>query len=318
MTNNLIMNIEGKQYLLHNEYQFMLFSQGDKNFINYERQKIPLSDQYNLPNMKDEYPIKIKCTTTGSLKISVLDDIEYQVILPNQNTIIRNEKEVTVTDGSEIIVSSESSNKYDNNSIINFEEQDVPEKQNTKSEIKSKFKNMYERTELVQNEDGIYSSDLDVILDIDELDGVKEIGNGTGRKAYKIIENDALDLNRSYKGKIIKIGRSNTGIEENKREFKTWSAVKSHPVLGKRFCPILERGPDHKYIIMKECNEINSNESEMATEIIKQSISVFLNLNEIEDESENGVDLKARNIGKLNGEYVMLDYPFGANFTIKS
>lgn len=318
MSKEYIMKIGNKDFLLGSEYNFMLFSENNVDKILYEGHTVQLSSKYNFPEKKGkEYPIKMRYNPMGFMKVNIADNINYNVLFPNEHTIIHSNSKVKVNNNSYFIIKDKSDNKNrKSTNIIQIEEKQTESSDNSTSEIQNTIKNMYEDTDLVRDKNDVYSSDLDVILDIDKLEGISKIGNGTVREAYKIIDDNALNLNKSYKGKIIKIAKSQEGINENKREFNTWSVVRSHNVLNNKFCPIVYHGPDFKYNIMEECKPIGNDKTPV--ERIRQTLRVFINEESIKNSNDRGLDIKSRNIGKYNGEYVLLDYPYGGSFVINS
>lgn len=144
------------------------------------------------------------------------------------------------------------------------------------------------------------------------------VAKGGGRNVYKIKDKSSYDFINKYDGSIVKVASMKNTIKRNRSEAQTWQAVKDTKI-RKFFCPITNIGPEHKYIIMKEAQQLkDSDNKDHIVKEIEESIAKHVNLPEnVEyDKFESMVsykyDITKDNIGIYKNQPVLIDYPFGA------
>lgn len=225
---------------------------------------------------------------------------------------------------SRIVIGNENKKEYIYLESIKHENGD-----NSSKEYKNDLLNPYEDKSI-----GTYlNSDIDELSNIVNLlqksKSARYLEKGGSRIVFKITDKSAFDFLKYSDGSIIKVARNYHNISTNRLENQTWQAVKGTK-LEKYFCPITNHGPDHKYIVMREASNVeNENEkyktiaNDMSKEVnkyIKKPENFDYNPNDyelFESMILYNYDITADNIGKYNGRYVLIDYPFGALIRIK-
>jgi hypothetical protein len=142
---------------------------------------------------------------------------------------------------------------------------------------------------------------------VDEVvDGLKKIGEGNYRVAYRI---KTGIFGSEYKGKVMKFthkhsfARGDNGVHPNEMEFKTWEEVSSHEELFQEFCPVRGKGERFRWILMDYACDIESWFKRIKAERLKRKIRNVM---------KNVEDLKADNIGVHSSKgLVFVDYPWG-------
>lgn len=162
------------------------------------------------------------------------------------------------------------------------------------------------------------TSELSLSRILEKADDAELIGRGSYRLAFRVNPSNIGAL-RENDGGIIKVAKTPTGSDINKQEMQTWQAVKGKEE-SSLFCPVTSIGPNHKYIVMKEAQNINTL-NEDTIEKIENRIksSILFEPEECKIPSPCAMfDIKSRNIGTYSGNVVLIDYPYGGNFEISS
>lgn len=246
---------------------------------------VSISEQANIELIIDD--THIKPGSEYNIDMSRSDSIEYTIIYDKKrfSNQIKNDEIKT-------------SDIEDKNIIDLFNE---PYNHNSKS-------NKYYSLESDSDKE-VHNNDLSIMNRIDNVEGINLISSGSSRKVFRIKNSDCLNISKSYKGCVLKVARDSLGINVNKHEFQAWQNLKSTK-LEKYFCPILDRGQSHKYLIMEFAKCIDNSDFSIDSEF--EDFKHKLN-NTIEESSlkYGSLDISKSNIGMYNGNLVMIDYPYG-------
>jgi hypothetical protein len=174
----------------------------------------------------------------------------------------------------------------------------------------------YENSVRVKTEDSdtqkLHQTRKDMIRVLENIEEVDKIGKGGYRTVY-YDKNDKLEFLEESDGNVIKIGRHSRGVLANRREAQAWQAV-SGSEIESYFCPVTNIGPEHKYIVMKFVGtKVKDIDAEYISSIVSESIDNYKN-----EGITHGFDVSTSNIGVKNGDPILIDYPYGANFEINS
>lgn len=154
--------------------------------------------------------------------------------------------------------------------------------------------------------------------------GANSIGMGNFRKVYDISGHNPSFL-QEPDGDIIKLAQEkdeNKGIKANQEELQTWQVVRNTEI-GKFFCPITSKGPNHKYVVMKKAKIDSNNIHKVSKEYTNiDSHNNYVNLIQdilntaIIDPDYNIRDIGEDNVGELNGRNIIIDYQFGGGIKV--
>lgn len=309
-----------------------LYNKDGSNYVEYNSEEIPIINKPKLPDIEQQtYPITIEYQFRNDLKVGINDYCEYQVINPEHSQIVNSGSISTLNidspDEIDIYIKN-CSNETDKVMTIKIRYEDFDKNiEYDRNEIKNKIndpyidktnKNVFTESDNKNEENVFHYSDLEIINDVDYLQEIDYIDGGSYRLVYKIKHPNALDLSKSYKDNVIKIARSPKGIVANRKEFETWSVVRSNQTLKKYFCPIVHKGPEFKYIIMNEGDIISSKsdivEKMKSREDIENTVREAISGIETPTGGD-AFDIKYSNIAEYDGRPVLVDYPYGGKFS---
>lgn len=205
-------------------------------------------------------------------------------------------------------IKNKSTQKYDSISLcpkkdINIDKSD--------DELKSNLVGPYENEKITQKGAEDIDEKNNLLSILNKLNSVQKVGRGGFRSVYNISNAD-IDFLHEADGDIIKVAMYQKSLEQNKREVQTWQTVKGTD-LEKYFCPITNFGPNYKYVIMKKARDFTNVENKKdnyekwstKSDDLESMVNKFSKL--------STYDISYDNIGEYNGNYVLIDYPFGAN-----
>jgi hypothetical protein len=310
MEEKICMNIGSKKFMLDDQYEFYIFSRSNQNFIIYNDRCFDLDDTYNFPEIKnDTYPIKGYCKFFDRLQFRTEDYTNHQIRFLDNNRIIKEGSgEINISDGSKLII--EEPEDY-SPKTIHFQLEKISDiKNHTSNDIKKYISNDFNND---SDQESINYDDLEIIKDMDKIQGIQHIDSGSYRKVFKIVDGSHIGFGDSYNNKIIKVAKSQKGIEANKKESNAWDLVESHSILAQYFAPVLHTSPDGKYLIMETCDDIKSLDSEESVKIVndmKDIFGIYTNDSSVKTPDNHGLDVKIENIGKFDDRYVLFDYPY--------
>ena len=131
-----------------------------------------------------------------------------------------------------------------------------------------------------------------------------KIGSGLNRQVYRINTNK---FGEQYKGKVVKYARQQEMLEDNRKEFSTWMAVKG-TTLEQNFCPIRDRSKNFEFLIMDYARPA-STIKRIQVEDMQQRLEDNFQL------QDNIHDLYDANFGYHDTHgLVVIDYPWGGDF----
>lgn len=166
----------------------------------------------------------------------------------------------------------------------------------------------------INDDNSIEEKDLKTILS--RISDAKTLGSGVSRSVFKI-DVSKVDALTENNGSIIKVANRPKEKEVNRLEAQTWQAVKNTEH-RRFFCPITSIGKNHKYIIMKEANNIGQIDKNIIVDIegeIMNRVSTDENGYQLGTSGvQTHYDIHGSNVGTYNGKTVLIDYPFGGNF----
>lgn len=162
------------------------------------------------------------------------------------------------------------------------------------------------------------TSELSLSQILEDSDDAELIGSGSYRLAFRV-NPSKIDALRESDGGIVKVAMTPTGTEINKQEMQTWQAVKGS-IESRLFCPVTSIGSNHKYIVMREAQNINSFDESVVKRIEDSVVSsVLFDSDGCEIPSPcTKYDINSRNIGTYGGTAVLIDYPYGGSFELAS
>ena len=196
---------------------------------------------------------------------------------------------------------------------ITLKSDTIADKNYSEDNIKNTMYSMYQgdnpNLETVEKDDE-YSLDLNLLLNLDKLDNVRMIDTGGYRRAFKVT-GKIPDLDCNFVDKVVKVAIDMDGIESNKREFETWQVVKSISELRPYFCPITDRGPKYRYIVMEDASTDHITNKKV--DDIHSVITEYIDSNSVNIPGSHNLDIRPNNIGEYNGKKVLIDYPFGGS-----
>lgn len=322
--------IDNMEYMFRQGSHIKLYSENNTNYLEYNMKKYKLNDRYNLPS-KNNTCIKIKSKINDEIIINVSDNIDYAVSFSYQDdTIYPGQSKSKFLPGTEeTTIYVHKISKYSENNIQikfvgDYVEEDVVDVDD--EEIENQFKRMYESdtcikthnsNNTISNNDKKYYTDIDILFNASKLDCLSKIGDGSFRNVYEVLNEGKLDINIKNNKYVLKVAKNKNGIKSNKREFQTWQAVKGTE-LEQHFCPIFDRGPEYKYIIMKKVQDLtdsNSDNSSTIVDNLRSTITDKIDKEQIDPPLIDEFDIFSSNVGvDDNNNYVIIDYPYGANF----
>lgn len=319
MTHKPCLIMGDKKFVLYGD-SIDLYHEDGQNFVIYQGDEIPVNLDFDFPDIKGRtVPISIKFSVDiFRIQIRQAEYSEYK-ISNNMNSSVVHSGESDYIDVSgastELKYYFRTSNETKDNFNLTFEFDSVGNKDYSEDNIKDKMNRMYSDTsdsiETVEN-DGEYSLDLNLLLNLDQFDNVYLIGTGGYRRAFKI-SGKVPELDDSFVDKVVKVAFDMKGVESNKREHQTWQAVKSIGIdeLQSLFCPIVDRGPSYRYIVMEDASEgFVTNEK---VDEIKSTIKKYMDSNSVDIPGSHNLDIRSGNIGEYDGRKVLLDYPYGGS-----
>lgn len=312
-------SIDSRRFVLYDN-PIDLYHKNGTNFLIYNGNRIPLNIPYDFPEiMGEKVPISIKYNP-HMLKIQVrlAEYITYEVT-NNQNSsvITGGDSDYIYLESSTGIIyyfrSGNGENKFELK--VHFESVD-DSSDYSKDEIRNSVEYMYsDNNEDIRTikKDESYSLDIDMLLNLDQLEGINKIGYGGYRRAFNIKDATSNLEIHNADGDILKVASNRDGIKTNKREFQTWQAVKGTE-LEKYFCPITNRDPNYRYIIMRNASkdrELTNDQVERLKSNIKQNISEDI----VDIPGVHKLDIRSGNIGIYDGRKVLIDYPYGGSLS---
>lgn len=333
----IVVKIEDKEFILSSDSIINIFSDSGENFIQYNGDLFSLSGSYDIPSkINNQSVISLKKSERPIVTVAVHQKSDYSILYENANYSINSgdysdinfhhkgdsilklyKNKDDITDKNLTIRLSIDTLEH---SVSNTDENDIRSQINNVYSNNSSINTHQTENTTEESNNNKYYTDLEIISQANKLDNLEFIDEGSYRDVYKIKDKDKFKIQIDYPDDVvIKIAKRNEGITDNKREYQTWQAVKGTN-LEKHFCPIVNRGPDFKYIIMKEAGESLYNKSIHGynTEEIENEIrNKILNSIRLENElGDYGFDIHDKNICKdpNTGEYILVDYPYGANF----
>lgn len=325
-----ILIIDDMEFIFTEGSFIEFFSENDKNYILYNGEKYRISNGYDLPQNQNN--IRIKSRIEDEISITLSNNHNYSVSFDDREDIIypgESDSQFLSLFGEPATVYIHNTNESPiDNLQLNFVgeyTEDIINKNEDK--VKDQFKNMYDdntEIETIKSKDTIidennmkHYTDLEILSNVEKINCLSNIGSGSFRDAYKILDSKELDINVKNENVILKVSKNKDGIKSNKQEFKTWQAVKGTE-LEQYFCPVYNRGPEFKYIVMQEVEDLTDIDNEKCREItenLRENINENINTENIDAPVVNDLDIYRSNIGiKNNGDPVLLDYPYGANF----
>lgn len=146
-------------------------------------------------------------------------------------------------------------------------------------------------------------------------DYTDNIGSGGYREVFRADPED-IDLLMENDGGIIKVAWGDQGKTVNQQEMKTWQAVRGTSC-ERMFCPITSIHPDGNYIVMREAKDVkNINKNLMR--IFEKEVKSSIDLDKSNVPEPTGCfDIKNGNVGRYKDNIVLIDYPYGADFSIE-
>lgn len=243
----------------------------------------------------------------GSIVIGAINDnIIYEGDILNKN----------IDYGEDIVlkIKNKSTGKYDDIHISPKKDVNVDK---SDDELKNNLVGPYENTKITQTGAEELDEQDNLMSILDKLSNVEKIGRGGFRSVYDISEAN-IDFLHKKDGNIIKVAMHKRSLKQNRREVQTWQTVKGTD-LEKYFCPITNFGSDYTFIVMKKAkvfNDLEEKEDKNYEEWARKSDDIQSMINKFSRISS--YDIAYDNIGKYNGNYVLIDYPFGANLDHKN
>lgn len=330
----ILVKIEDKEFILLSDSVIDIFSKNGENYVQYNGDLFRLNNKYELPNKFDnKASISIKKLSSPHVDVAVHYKSDYSILYTNKDYTIepgdygeigfhhKADAVLTVYKNRETI----DNKNLDIRMSVNNLEDSISKKD--KETIKNQMSSMYSDTangvktrNSNNGEKTKYYTDLGILAQADRLDCLDFIDEGSHRDVYEIKNRDALDINIDCPDDVvIKLAKIQGGIDSNKKEYETWQAVQGTD-LEKHFCPIVNRGPDYKYIIMKKAGEllfdkyVEGFDSGKIEDKIRDKISNSINLEDAF--STYGFDIHHKNLCKdpKTGDYILIDYPYGGNF----
>lgn len=162
---------------------------------------------------------------------------------------------------------------------------------------------------------------------------VQTINDGASRVVYYVPDKSDFDFFDSSDGGILKLARSDSSADENRKEFQTWQAVEDTEI-EEYFCPISNMAQNHSAIVMDKVDVEKTSSGNFSSNAnrIKEVLSRKVEFDDsdqisldddINDEFTNKsqltyqFDINSKNIGiHSDYGYVLIDYPFGARVNI--
>lgn len=153
---------------------------------------------------------------------------------------------------------------------------------------------------------------------LSRADDAEPIDTGGYRSVYKVDPSDIDSLMESDGG-IIKVAWGERGRDVNRQEMQAWQAVSGNSQ-ERLFCPITSIGRNGKYLIMKEAKDVGTFSTDVVRDFEERvKDSIYLDLDEYQiPKPSSGFDIDTYNIGRYKDRTVMIDYPYGANFELRS
>lgn len=313
-------SIGSNRFILY-EDPIDLYHEDGSNFVIYNGNKIPIDIPYDFPKiMGNKVPLSIKYNP-HMLKIQVrlAEYTTYEVTNNYDASVIRNgDSNYVYLDSSTDLTYYFRSENGDNKFELTVHFESINESSDySEDDIRDSLEYMYSKNngkniETIKK-DGLYSLDINILLNLDKLAGIDKIGSGGYRRVFNITDNISNLNSNNIKGEIVKVALNRDGIKTNKREFQTWQAVKGTE-LEQYFCPITNRGPNYRYIIMKDASkdrELTDDQVNEFKSIIKQYISEDI----VDIPGIHKLDIRSSNIGTYNGQKVLIDYPYGGSLS---
>lgn len=330
---NIIILIDGFEFIMNNGSKVDIYNKGNKNFVRYNGDKFEISNNYSIPNLESsQVPISFE-GGLASINVRVNQKLTKGVVYIDDKPLegINTEKIRVSEDPSVVTLRNLGSGSGEvlkifikpvGDEVVDKDKHSVEDRfvnNEMYSENSEGIKTFKEEDETVDksSKKKIYT-DLDIIPDNLDLDYLKFIGCGSYRNVYDVLDKSTMGLDLPY-DVVIKIATNKNGIISNKREVETWNSVRGTD-LEKLFCPIVDRGPDFKYIVMKKVDRtlLDSGKSvetrrEMAEEI-KEEIKSRIDEDTIQTPTTQSLDITSSNAGEISEDIVLIDYPYGGNF----
>jgi hypothetical protein len=319
MTQKPYLIIGNKKFVLYGD-SIDLYHEDRQNFVIYQGDKIPINLDFNLPDIRGRtVPISIKFSSDiWRIQISQAEYSEYKISNNINSSVVHSGESdyIDISGGStELKYYFRTSKETKNNFNLTFEFGSIGNKDYSENDIENSINRMYSDTddsiETIEK-DGEYSLDLNLLLNLDKFDNVYVIGTGGYRRVFKISDK-VPELDDSFVDKVVKVAFDMKGVESNRREHQTWQAVKSIGIdeLQSLFCPIVDRGPSYRYIVMEAASD-GFVTSEKVDEI-KSTIKKYMDSNSVDIPGSHNLDIRSGNIGEYDGRKVLLDYPYGGS-----
>lgn len=316
--NRPILNIFNKKMVLYGDY-ISIYSKNDKKFIEYQNKNIEIKTPYELPQIiNKKIPIKIKYyTDIMLLEIETEDYIDYYITNNYNQKVIRPGESEKIYINPDEMLNLYFKNEKTNDRFKAFFDYKSNEVNYNNKNIKNNLNEIYisgnNKDDIITKQNGnSLQLDIELLLNLDKVNGVEELDSGTHRKAFRI-NNDNLNLIQDMSGDIIKVARNKKGINSNKNEFKAWQSSSGYDELRSVLCPITSHGPDYKYIVMKDAS-VPSNKKITREDVdyIKSKITNYTDKDMIS--GNLSLDIRSDNIGYFNNKFVLIDYPYGGDF----
>lgn len=309
-----IIYIFNKKFVLY-EDPIYLYRKNGQDFLEYQSNVIELDSTPELPQIKGRKPIKIKYyTDVMMVKVEISDIVNYNI----KNNY--NSKSIRYNGYNSIYIKEDKELKLrfiKNKNVkftINFK-YEINNTEHKETKIKNTINEIYNSDNATENtvvnKNNNYCLDIELLLNLEKIDGVKNIGSGSHRKVFKI-EEDNLSFIQDLSGRVIKVAKNKKGIESNEQEFKAWKSSNKNAELNSILCPVTSRGPDYKYIVMKDASISDKSIIDEDVEYIKKKIKKYTDKDSIS--GQYSLDIRKENIGYINDRLVLLDYPYGGKF----
>lgn len=326
-----IIVIDDMEFVFTEGSYIEFFSENENNYILYNGEKYNISNRYDLPHNQNS--IRIKSKIQDEVSIISSDNHSYAVSFSDRDDTIypgQSDSQFLSLFGQKpatVYIHNIDNSPSDNLQISFLGEYTEDIIDTDEGEIENQFSNMYDsknQIETIKSKNTIvddnnikYYTDIEVISDADKINYLSNIGSGSFRVAYEILDSQKLDINMRNENIILKVSKNMDGVKSNKREFQTWQAVKGTE-LEEYFCPVYNRGSEFKYIVMEKVDDLTGIDNSKCTEIAKnlrEDIKDKIDTENIDPPIVNDLDIYTNNIGiKENGDYVLIDYPYGGSF----
>lgn len=326
-----IVKVENRDFVVGRDSGIEIYGSEDGSInVIYRGEKFKIDSRLEIENAERYQSVRLDFEVY-STKLTIPEESNYSAYIKGKDKLVSPGESFVVDpyiEKSSIIISANNRGLEDGIEVqVSIKGGNLESKD---SERDKKLHGMYEDNtsiNIVESEntvnDGSDSSYFSDILNLSNLDSVEyldRIGEGGYRDVYEIVDKSEIShIVQSEENAVIKVAKSEQGVEANKREFQTWCAVKGTN-LERYFCKILNRGPEFRYIIMKKVDNLLLNEdSNKRSEIkygMRDKIRDKIDEKTVESPGNHGFDISYDNLGKTGDEdsYKFIDYPFGGRF----